>query len=210
MNAPPTTRLGEDAFLIAYDVDRQRLDGQVASLHDELVAAAVLAELYLHGLLTTDQEGKVRAGERRTGDPILDAVLTTITGSTPRDWKYWVKAQSGTYAAIRDRLAARRVIKVEETKILGIFTKRKVTVRDTRVVRRLAIQTRRAILDGTPIQQVPASTAVLAGLVSELGLKGVLSRREQRANKDRITRLTAQVEPVILAFRAVNAARSSA
>ncbi len=103
MIADLPTGLPDRAFLIAYDVEKQKLTG--GDSHGQLIRAAALVELTLAGLLV-DENGKPHTTARRTNDPVLDAVLEQIAASKPRSWKHWVgKDAKITYQAVRERLA---------------------------------------------------------------------------------------------------------
>src|SRR3954469_2504658 len=147
---PP--RLPDRAFLIAYDVDKQKLTG--GDSHGQLIRAAALVELTLAGRLV-DEKGKPRDTGRRTGDPGLDRILDQIAQSKARSWKYWVEKDAKvTYEAVRERLARNRVIAVNEGTVLRIFPKKIVHVQDARVVRTLVADLRRVVLDGVPPEQL--------------------------------------------------------
>src|SRR4051812_28972519 len=132
MTADLPTRLPDRAFLVAYDVEKRKLAG--GDSHGQLIRAAVLVELTLGGRIV-DENGKPRSTGQRTDDPILNAVLEQITSSKARSWKYWVdKDAKVTYQAVRERLARNGVIAVTEGTVLGVFPKKVVHVRDTRIV----------------------------------------------------------------------------
>jgi hypothetical protein len=195
------TRLPERAYLIAYHVEKQKMTP--GSSHAELVRAAALVELFLAGRLA-DDDGKVSVTGRRTDDRVLDAVLDQISESKPRSWKHWVKKNhQATYEAVRERLAAERVIKVEEARLLGIFPKKNVTVRDTRVVRELVAGLRGAVLGGNPAAQLDVRDAALVALVAAVELNTVFSGRERRDCRDRIAQLALRAGPAAKALRSV-------
>jgi hypothetical protein len=204
-------RLPERAYLIAYDVEKKKM--APGSNHAELVRAATLVELFLDGRLV-DDDGKVSVcGQRpdnrtddrpdnRTDDGLLDAVLDQISASKPRSWKHWAKKNhQATYEAVRERLAADRMIKVEDARLLGIIPKKNVTVRDTRVVRELVADSRRAVLGGVPVAQLDDREAALAALVAAVELNTVFSGQERRAHRDKIAQLAVRAGPAAAALR---------
>jgi Golgi phosphoprotein 3 (GPP34) len=186
------------AFLIGYDVERKRLTGGSQA---ELVQGAALIQLSLAGLLA-DDNGKAKAGGRRTADPMLDALLERITDSRPRPWKHWVTSDAkSTFRAVRDRLAAERVISVEERPVLGLIPRKIVTVRDTRIVRQLITEARSAVLGGTAIDRVDADQAALVAMVAAVELNTVFSGQERRAHRDKFRQLAERAGPVVKALR---------
>ncbi len=190
--------LAARAFLIAYDVERAKLTGANQA---ELVRAAAMVQLSLAGLLI-DENGKALVSGRRTNDPVLDAVLDRIADSRLRSWKHWVTTDpKSTYRGVRDRLAADRVIRVEEKTLLGVIPRKIVTVRDTRIVRELISGARATVLGGTPVEQLDAGQAALVALVAAVELNTVFNGRERRQHRDRIRRLTERAGPAVTALR---------
>ena len=201
MTADLPTRLPDRAFLIAYDVEKHKLAG--GDSHGQLIRAAALVELTLAGQLV-DDNGKPRETGRRTDDPILDAVLDQIAHSKARSWKYWVEKDAKiTYQAVRERLATNRVITITEGTVLGIFPKKVVHVRDTRVVRELIADLRRVILSGVPSDQFDPLALALVPLVSAVELNTVFSGRERREHRERVRRLAERAGPAAKALRKV-------
>jgi hypothetical protein len=193
------TSLPAQAFLIAYDVERQKLAG--GTTHGILVRAAALVELSLGGQLD-DQDGKAHPTGRGTSDPELAAVLAQIAESKPRVWKYWVaKDHKATYQAVRGRLVLDRVISVEEVKLLGLIPKQHVTVRDTRDVNQLIFQARQAVLGGAAVERVAPREAALVSLVAAVELNTVFSGRERREHRAKIKQLAERTGPAVKALR---------
>jgi hypothetical protein len=193
------TSLPAQAFLIAYDVERQKLTG--GATHGILVRAAALVELSLGGQLD-DENGKARPTGRGTSDPELAAVLAQIAESKPRAWKYWVaKDHKATYQAVRGRLVLDRVITVEEVKLLGLIPKQHVTVRDTRDVNQLIAQARQAVLGGAANERIDPRAAALVSLVAAVELNTVFSGRERREHRTTIKQLAERTGPAVKALR---------
>jgi hypothetical protein len=196
---PP--RLPDRAFLVAYDVEKKKLSG--GESHGQLIRAAALVELTLAGRLV-DDNGKPRDTGGRTGDPVLDAVLDQIAQSKPRTWRHWVEKDAKvTYQAVRDRLAANRVIAVTEGAMLGIFPKKVVHVRDTRIVREQVAGLRQVVLGGTPTERLDQRDVALVPLVAAVELNTVFSGRERRDHRDRIRVLAESAGPAAKALRKV-------
>jgi hypothetical protein len=194
------SRLPDRAFLIAYDVEKQKLTGDS---HGQLIRAAALVELTLAGRLV-DDKGRPRVVGGRTDDPVLNAVLDQIEQSKPRTWRHWVEKDAKiTYQAVRERLATARVISVTDGTVLGIFQKKIVTVRDTRIVRQLVADLRRVVLGGTPADQLDPRDLMLVPLVAAVELNTVFSGRERREHRDRIREFADRAGPAAKALRKV-------
>ncbi len=201
MTADLPTRLADRAFLIAYDVEKQKLTG--GNSHGQLIRAAALVELTLAGRLV-DDNGKPRITGQRTEDAVLSAVLKQIENSKPRSWQHWVEKDAKiTYQAVRERLTANRVITVTESTVLGIFPKKVVHVRDTRIVRELIAELRRVVLSGAPSKDLDPLALALVPLVSAVELNTVFSGRERREHRDRIRALALTAGPAAKALRKV-------
>jgi hypothetical protein len=195
------TRLADRAFLIAYDVQKHKLSG--GDSHGQLIRAAVLVELTLGGRIV-DENGKPRSTGQRTDDPILDAVLEQISHSKPRSWKYWISKDAKiTYQAVRQRLATNSVITITDATVLGVFSKKVVHVRDTRLVRELIAELRRVVLSGSPSDQFDPLALALVPLVSAVELNTVFSGRERREHRERIRGLAERAGPAAKALRKV-------
>src|SRR5205807_555678 len=101
-------------YLLACDPERNRLRARPE--FGVLLRGAVIAELNLRGLLAADEtnRGRVRVvGNKRTGDPLLDAVLRTVEESRPRGWGGWIRrGRHGTVRAVRERLESVGAIRV--------------------------------------------------------------------------------------------------
>lgn len=198
MPVPPAHRLGDQAFLLAYDGFRHKLiDRQWY-----LVRAAVLAELFLLGRLV-DQDGSPRVHDGPVDDPILRSVLDQISAGPARTWPETVVEDAwATYTAVRDRLVAEGRVTVLDTKILKLFPVRKVTVEVPDAVHQRITAVRAAVLDGSGHAEVDPAVAVLAALADAVALAHVFSRDERNAHQVRIELLAAATLPIVAAARA--------
>jgi hypothetical protein len=195
-------------YLLAYNTEKRRMTA--AGHLGYILRAAALTDLLLAGALA-DNAGKARAlPGRAVADPLLAAVHEQIAASRPRSWRRWVSRRHGRMKRdVRDRLAAEGWIRVEPRRILGIVPMAAVTVRDPRVVKRLASMVSAALRD--PVGQVDPRDAALVALAAAGELKTVLPRARRRQHKERIARLSERVGPVPKALRkAIQAAQAAA
>jgi hypothetical protein len=206
MDLPDT--LAARLYLLAYNTDKSRMTA--GSQLGYIVRAAALTDLLLTGALA-DGAGKARARPGAApADPLLAAVYRQVAESRPRCWRHWVnKGQGPMKRQVRDRLAAEGWVRVEPRRILGIFPVATVTVRDPRVVKRLAAMVSAALRD--PVGQVDPRDAALVALAAAGDLKTVFPRARRRQHKERIARLNEHTGPVAKALRkAVQAAQAAA
>jgi hypothetical protein len=208
MDAPES--LPGRLYLLAYDTGGQRMTAR--SELGFLMRAGALTDLLLTGHLT-NEGGKARAeAPTPLADPLLDAVLRQIAESRPRSWQRWVnKDTRQADRAVRDQLAAGGWIRLEQRRVLGLFPSTKVTVRDTRVVKRLASTVSSTLRGGQPISRLDPRDAALVALAAAGELKVVLPRALRRANKRRIEELGEIAAPVPRALtKAIQSARAAA
>jgi hypothetical protein len=194
--------LPQRLYLLAYDTRRQRLSGRTQLGY--LLRAAALTDLLLRGLVA-DERGKVVAGERhQLDDPVLGAVLRQVAESRPRSWTHWVRSgQRPLRLAVREQLKAGGWIRVEPRRVLGIFPASRVTVQDTRVLKRLAGIIARALGAGLPAARVDPGDAALVALAAAGELSTAISRRQRREHRQRIARLSERAGPAAPALRKV-------
>jgi hypothetical protein len=196
-------------YLLAYDTRRQRMTAR--SELGFVLRAGALTDLMLTGHLT-DEGGRARAMTAEyPGDPLLDAVLQQIAGSRPRSWQHWVSTGARRFPRqVRDQLAAQGHVRLDPHRVLGLFPSTKVSVRDTRVVKRLAATVSATLRNGRPVSTLPPRDAALVALAAAGELQVVLPRPVRRAGKQRIEELSTVTGPVPRALRkAIAAARAS-
>jgi hypothetical protein len=191
-------------YLAVYDTQRHKLT-RTSRLH-HLVRTAALEELTLAGFLL-DEDGKVvvAPGRERTGDPVLDDVLDLVRESQRHhDWKHWVRKHSTrTRNALRDQLAAQRVVRVEPRRILGVIPSDKVTVRDTRPVKELQRAAVRALTGRMPTTQLDPRDVALAAITALGEVDTVCRGSVRRENRERIKELVALSGPAVPALKKV-------
>ncbi|GAB3574355.1 GPP34 family phosphoprotein [Amycolatopsis endophytica] len=205
-----TDSLAGQLFLLAYDTKKQRLVSR--SELGYALRAAALADLVLGGYLVDERGKAAPAGPAPALDPVLEEILAEIGGTSPRSWKRWVGRHRHTMVpAVREQLAADRVIRVESSRVLGLFPVHRVTLRHPHEVRRVSEEVRRVVRGGQPTFRVEARLGALCALAGAAELRTVLSRAERRQYKTRLAELGRPVEPVITALRkAIQAQRAAA
>ncbi|MEV0378766.1 GPP34 family phosphoprotein [Nonomuraea sp. NPDC050643] len=200
--------LTRSAFLLAFDLRKNRL-AQRGEL-GYLVRAAALSELLLAGCLA-DDSGKARAvtAPVRPGR-LQTAVWEQIAGSPPRAWRHWIgKEHAKSFRLVRDELAAARLIRVEQRRILLLFPIQRIEPRMPYLSRRLAERVGQATHGGRPVERLDRDVRVLAALAAAARLRTVAGT-PRRERKERIQRLSGPVEPIATALRkSIDAARSS-
>jgi hypothetical protein len=152
----PTT-LPARVYLLACDVDRQRLRGQDVGV---VVRGALFADLSLRGCLVEENDVVRPASSRRTGDAVLDDELRIMAESEPRSWRALLRrGGKTTLAAVQDQLASAGQIKVEHTRRLGIFPATRVTLTNPAQVATLRESVREAVRGTGPVSAVSTEDA---------------------------------------------------
>jgi hypothetical protein len=195
--------LPDRVYLATYDTQRKKLT-RTSRLH-HLLQTAALEELTLRGLIA-DRDGKVAVvGRETSGDPVLDGVLAMIRRSArPRPWKHWVNKQgTKTRNAVRDRLAAERVVRVERKKVLGLIPHDVVTVRDARPSKHLQETAARAVTGKTPTTRLDPREVALAAITAIGEVDTVCKGSVRRENRQRIKELVALSGPAVPALKKV-------
>jgi hypothetical protein len=183
-------------FLLAYDLRKQKMTSGGARLGYVLRAAA-LTELFLDGRLGEER------GRPVPGTPGDDpyGVLAQIAGSRPRRWRHWVRKDSRSIVGtVRDELVRDGWIRVRRRRVLGLFPRRQVTVKDPRVVKALWGGASSA-LRGRPVAHVNSYDAAAVALAAAGELKSVLPVSDRRRHRRRIEELTARTGPAAKAVR---------
>ncbi|TDD70799.1 GPP34 family phosphoprotein [Actinomadura darangshiensis] len=192
-------------FLLAYDLRKQKMTKGGAPLGYVLRAAA-LAELYLDGRLGEERRKPV------PGTPGHDpyGVLAQIAESRPRSWQHWVRKDArATVGTVRDELVRGGWIRVRPRRVLGLFRRQEVTVKDPRVVKALWGGASSA-LRGRPAAHVNSYDAAAVALAAAGELNAVLPGADRRRHKRRIEELTARTGPAAPAVRKAIRARNAA
>jgi hypothetical protein len=201
--------LPERLYLLAYDIERKRLTARGRLGY--LMRAAILAELLIQGHVADATGGPVTRTQA-LADPLFDDVLQQIASSRRRGWQHWVgKRHSQALTQVRDRLEKGRWIRVERLRFLGIFPYARITVRDTRVVRRLTATVATAVHGGTPVSRYDRRDAALVALAAMARVRAGLPRADWRAARTRVDTMGDTIAPIPRALRkAIQAAEAAA
>ncbi|MFB4309181.1 GPP34 family phosphoprotein [Actinomadura sp. GTD37] len=183
-------------YLLAYDLRKQKMTRGGARLGYVLRAAA-LTELYLDGRLGEERRGP--APGTPGDDPY--GVLAQVAASRPRSWQHWVRKDAkAIVGTVRAELARDGWIRVRERRVLGLFPRQVVTVKDPRVVKALWGGASSA-LRGRPVAHVNSYDAAAVALAAAGELASVLPGPDRRRHKRRIDELTARSGPAAAAVR---------
>jgi len=186
--------LHEEIMLLALR-DRK---GTVAasSTYTYAIGGAALAEMLLVGRIAIQQERKktfVRLVDGRPfADPLLDACLGKLAASRKRaQIRTWVTRFAGTKNLkhlVAGRLAGKGILRVDQDKVLGIFTRTVYPELDPRPERALIARLEKAIF--TDQNPVDVRTAVLVTLAHRADLlKLVIDRKRLKQRRERIERI---------------------
>lgn len=175
-------------FLVACDAERE-----VLTRGDGLryaVTAGALAELEVRGFLKDDR-GKARpVGSRRTGDPVLDAVLRRIEGYwRPRRWRALVsKERQETCQAVEEDLTRSGLVSIRSRPL----RRKQVTVRDGQLPGALRAEAVTTLTGSEPVDTVEPSRAALASFAALARLCPELGWGVRHRNRRRLKELTAR------------------
>lgn len=178
--------LPEELYLLACDIEKEKLTKR--DVIGNVLRAAVLIELTDRGCLV-DDDGKARpAGDRRTGDPVLDAALRAIAEDRrPRKWKALVQQQrKQNFQAVEEKLERDRVISIERR----TWRYDRIEVKDTALAKRLRAEAVETLTSGRPVEEFSTRQAALTALAAVGGLPTVTSGKDRREHKKRIKALT--------------------
>jgi len=119
-----TLSLPEAVLLLAID-ERSGVVRGAGELRYGL-AGAMLIELSLHGRLMCDSRILMAIGRLRTGDALLDEVLSLVRGArAPRTARSWllriIRAIHDLQPRYLDRLAREGIVRHEQARALGLF-----------------------------------------------------------------------------------------
>lgn len=172
-----------------------------------VLRAAALTELWQRGLIE-DRDGRPAPGAvpPRSLDPYLARVLESLGDSRSRSWRRCVgRARGRERRAVRDSLAERGVIELEERRILGTIPFLSPVAADGQLPEALRTAVTATLED--PAESVTPEQAALIALAAAGDVRSVLSRRQRRTQRARLADLTARSGPAVPALRAALRAR---
>lgn len=183
--------LHEEIMLLAL---RDR-EGTVASgtMYNFAIGGAVLAELLMKKRIDVETVKKKKYARLLSpapvGDPLIDECLARLAGAKKRaQLQTWVSKFANTKNLkhrVAGQLAKRWILRVDEDKVLGIFTRKIYPEVDPRPERELIERLRRAVFSDTG--NVDPRTVVLLSLASSANLlKLVLDKKQLKGRKARI------------------------
>jgi hypothetical protein len=175
-------------YLLSVDPDSERLS--TPREMGVLLRGAALADLSIRKFLR-DEDGRVVAsGTKRVGDPVLDDLLREISEAAPRNWKSWVRrGTSSTVRAIEEQLRSADLVTVRDLRVLGIFPARRIGILDTEIAGALRESVRNTFYGAENVEQVDKFDAALVLLAAAGGLRGLIPRKDERKNADRMKAL---------------------
>lgn len=190
--------LPQRIFLLAYKPDKGRVG--MGTDVGMMLRAAALADLYLGGHVMDERGRAIIRARHPRHDPILDAILGEMAGTKPRTWKHWIERRQGaTFRAVRQQLGDGGWVHLQPHRLLGLFPRTRITMRDPRVREELLRRVTAALNE--PIDSVDSADASVVAIIAAGGLTSVLDRRTRRANKQRIRQLTEHSGPIVPALR---------
>jgi Golgi phosphoprotein 3 len=183
--------LHEEIMLLAL---RDR-EGTVASgtHYQHAIGGAILAELLLQGRISVEQRKKKMfarvVDSTPVGEPLIDECLAKIAvAKKPVQLQTWVSKFAGVKnlkSRVAGQLSRRGILRMDEDKVLGIFTRKVYPEVDPGPEKQLIAGLREAIFsDG---QEVNPRKVVLLSLANSADLlKLVFDKKDLRGRKKRI------------------------
>lgn len=202
MDLPQT--LHGQLYLLAFDRDQHRFDGDNLSLFGFALRAAMMTDLYLTGYLQDKDDKPHRLSDTPPNDPVLRAAFHQIRGT---DWARLIAENQGKAPhVVRDQLQATGWLHVQRHRILGLIPTTRVTLYDKDIVSILAHQVTEALRNA--IHGRPADPRPLAvGLLGVLGqMPSVFSYEECARHRQELRELTlAAIAPIVGLHQAIQA-----
>ncbi|MBL1100931.1 GOLPH3/VPS74 family protein [Streptomyces coffeae] len=173
--------------LLAFDPGTGKPVGAHTAL---LVRAAALTELAQRGLLTDSDGRPCPVADAMTGDSALDGLLELIGESRPRTWATWVEYQPRlTEHAVRDQLVAHGYLRAEVRRVLGLFPLKQYRLERTDLVAGMREDAVRVLHGDQPVSEVSERDAALVALAAAGELRTVVTLKDAKLHKKRITEL---------------------
>jgi Golgi phosphoprotein 3 len=186
--------LHEEVLLLALEDKKGTVSS--GSLHSFAVGGAVLAELLFEKRVDIEEDRKKKFARILSptpiGEPVIDECLAKVAGAKRRaQLQTWVSKFANVKNLkhrIARRLAERGILRVDEDKVLGIFSRKVYPEVDPGPERELIARLRAAIFSEGG--EVDPRTVVLLSLANSADLlKSVFPRKELKGRKARIEKV---------------------
>ena len=166
------------------------------TMYNFAIGGAILAELMMAKRIDIEEVKKKKYARVLSptplGDPMVDECLSKLVGAKRRDQlKMWVSKFATTKRLkhrVAEQLSRRSILRIDEDKILGIFTRKIYPEVDPRPERELIERLRQAIFgDGG---EIDPRTVVLLSLANSADLlKLVFDKKQLKSRKARIEKV---------------------
>lgn len=220
-----TLNTSEKFLLIAHHPEKGRLVVSRQYFRYGL-AGAILLDLCLDGRLGIENGRIIPRPGNTPADPVKSEVIQMITESTrPRRAGYWVRKLAFRYNGylnqIRTVLAGKRLLRIEETRLLGIIPWRRSYITESYTRSNLIRQLKNDIL---VYRGDAGESSALAGLVEACRMRRILSTDREELKmirsqvkkilkdspvSDAVAQTIRQVQAVIIASVTASVAASS-
>ena len=191
MRGPDPLHLHEEIMLLAL----RDKEGTVFSgtMYNFAIGGAVLAELLMEKRIDVEEVKKKTfarvLSSAPVGDPLMDECLSRIAGAKKRaqlrDWVSKFAQTKNLKHRVAERLARRRILRVDEDKVLWIFTRKIYPEVDPNPEWEVIERLREAVFGES--EEIDPRTVVLLSLaVSADLLKLVFDKKQLKSRKARI------------------------
>ena len=172
-------------------------EGTVSSgtMYNFAIGGAVLAELLMEKRIDVEAVKKKLArvlSPAPLGDPLIDECLSKIAGSKKRaDLQHWVSSFAqvkNLKHRVAQQLARRSILRIDEDKVLGIFSRKIYPEIDPKPEREVIERLRQAIFGDSA--EIDPRTVVLLSLAASADLlKLVFDKKQLKSRKARIQQI---------------------
>ncbi len=182
----------EEILLLALDEGKGAFKSFPELAMRTALAGALLMELALADRIDTDPDVLKVISTDPTGDPIVDNVLEILgQESYERSTTHWLNEivwrKKNLWEQVLQQLVSKGVLKVEDRKILWVFTDRRYPLVDSQEVKEVRERLRELVFS---VDIPDPRDAVLIGLVNACGLvDGLFSQEELESVTPRLTEL---------------------
>ena len=191
MRSGVSLRLYEEVMLLAL----RGKEGTVHSgtMYNFAIGGAVLAELLMEKRIDVEAVKKKRfvrvLSPAPLGDPFIDECLSRIAGAKKRgqlqDWVSKFAQTKNLKHRVAERLAERRILRIDEEKVLGIFTRKIYPEADPNPEWEVVERLRQAVFGEGG--EIDPRTVVLLSLASSADLlRLVFDKKQLKGRKARI------------------------